>query len=346
MPRSNPLRLVVLALCFAAGCGTARAPGAAQIAPPAPPVPAAADPPPAADGDFVTGPAYTNAPELTARPGTPVGTLTTFAMASEDSKVYPGLRGPYMRNVTVYVPRQYVPGTEAPFIVAQDGRSWTARLQPILDNMIHDGRLPVMVAIMIDNGGGDGKGSERGLEYDTLSDAYARFVETEVLPLVEHETGVRLTRDPDGRATLGGSSGGAAAFTMAWYRPDLYRRVLTYSGTYVNQQSPVDPSTPHGAWEYHEHLIPQSDPKPLRIWMEVGENDNGSKSAEAGLHNWVLANQRMAQVLAAKRYHYRYEFARAARHVDRRVVSQTLPRALQWLWQGYRGASPSAQAAR
>jgi iron(III)-enterobactin esterase len=80
--------------------------------------------------------------------------------------------------------------------------------------------------------------------------------------------------------------------------------------------------------------------------MEVGENDNGSKSPEAGLHNWVLANQRMAQVLATKHYHYRYELARAARHVDRRVVLQTLPGALMWLWQGYRGATPPAQAAR
>jgi enterochelin esterase-like enzyme len=322
--------VLTLALSLAAGCGTPRAPAAGQPTAPAPPL---AVPP--VDGDSVIGPGYANAPELTLRPGTPAGTLTTFAMASEDSKIYPGLRGPYMRNVTVYVPRQYVPGTEAPFIVAQDGRTWTARLQPILDNMIQDGRLPVMVAIMIDNGGGDGKGSERGLEYDTVSDTYARFVETEVLPRVERVAGVKLTHDPDGRATMGGSSGGAAAFTMAWFRPDLYHRVLTYSGTYVNQQSPVDPRSPHGAWEYHEHFIPQTEPKPLRIWMEVGENDNGAKSPEAGLHNWVLANQRMAQVLAAKRYHYRYELARAARHVDRRVVFQTLPSALSWLWQGY-----------
>jgi enterochelin esterase family protein len=335
MPRANPL--LTLAIC-AAGCGTAPAP--AQVAAPAP------TPDLLADGDFVIGPAYANAPEVTPRPGVPVGTLTTFAMGSEDSKLYPGLRGPYMRNVTVYVPRQYVPGTEAPFIVAQDGRSWTARLPPILDNLVHDGRLPPMVAIMLDNGGGDGKGSERGLEYDNLTDTYPRFVETEVLPLVESTTGVKLTRDPDGRATLGGSSGGSAAFTMAWYRPDLYHRVVTYSGTYVNQQSPVDPRTPHGAWEYHEHLIPQSEPKPLRVWMEVGENDNGAKSPEASFHNWVLANQRMAQVLAAKRYHYRYEFARAAKHVDKRVVMQTLPAALLWVWQGYRGPAPPAQAAR
>jgi enterochelin esterase-like enzyme len=329
---------IVFGIFAAAGCGTSHGQAekkpAASVRERSGPAPAAAG----TDGDFIIGPTYTNAAEVTVGPGTPVGTLTTFGMGSEDSKIYPGLRGPYSRNVTVYVPRQYVPGTPAPFIVAQDGKSWTGRLQPVLDNLIHQGRLPVMVAIMVDNGGGDGKGSERGLEYDTVSETYATFVETEVLPRVERVAGVVLTHDPAGRATLGGSSGGAAAFSMAWFRPDLYRRVLTYSGTYVNQQSPPNPSSPHGAWEYHEHLIPQSEPKPLRIWMEVGENDNGSKSPEAGLHNWVLANQRMASVLAAKHYHYRFEFAQAARHVDKRVVLQTLPGALLWLWSDYRAA--------
>jgi enterochelin esterase-like enzyme len=339
MIRSGSLRTAIIGIWAAAGCATS---GAKVAAPTASAggqhaaSTAAVDPHGADDGDFVIGPTYANAPELTVPAGTPTGTLTTFAMGSEDSRTYPGIRGPYMRNVTVYVPRQYVPGTTVPFIVAQDGKGWTARLQPILDNMIHDGRLPVMVAIMIDNGGGDSKGSERGLEYDTVSGTYATFVETEVLPRVEAQARVKLTRDPDGRATMGGSSGGAAAFTMAWFRPDLYRRVLTYSGTYVNQQSPLDPACPHGAWEYHEHLIPQSDAKPLRIWMEVGENDNGFKSPEASFHNWVMANQNMAKVLAAKHYHYRFEFAQAARHVDKRVVFQTLPAALQWLWQGYR----------
>jgi enterochelin esterase family protein len=339
MIRLGPFSGAALGLWFTVGCGTAAGPPSSPGLTPAPAAARAASNrgvgDPNADGDFVIGPSYADAPELTPRPGIPTGTVTTFAMGSEDSKIYPGLRGPYMRNVTVYVPRQYVPGTPAPFIVAQDGRGWTARLQPILDNMIHDGRLPVMVAIMIDNGGGDGKGSERGLEYDTVSETYANFVESEVLPRVERVAGVKLTGDPEGRATLGGSSGGAAAFTMAWFRPDLYHRVLTYSGTYVNQQSPVDPKSPHGAWEYHEHLVPESDPKPLRIWMEVGENDNGAKSPEGGFHNWVLANQRMAKVLAAKHYHYRYEYAQAARHVDRRVVLETLPAALLWLWQGY-----------
>ena len=134
---------------------------------------------------------------------------------------------------------------------------------------------------------------------------------------------------------MGGSSGGAAAFTMGWFRPDLYHRILTYSGTYVDQQSPKNPESPHGAWEYHEHLIAKSEVKPLRIWLEVGENDNGSKKDEASLHNWVMANERMAAALKAKGYHYRYEFAAGAGHVDGKVVKQTLPEALLWLWRGY-----------
>jgi len=122
---------------------------------------------------------------------------------------------------------------------------------------------------------------------------------------------------------------------MAWFRPDLYHRVLSYSGTFVNQQSPLNPESPHGAWEYHEHLIPQSPPKPLRIWMHVGEMDLRYKDDESTLHNWVMANQRMAAALKAKGYHYQFLLARESGHVDGRVVRQTLPQALEWVWRGY-----------
>ena len=133
---------------------------------------------------------------------------------------------------------------------------------------------------------------------------------------------------------MGGSSGAACAFTMAWFHPELYRRVLTYSGTYVNQQSPLNPASPHGAWEYHATLIPNSPAKPMRVWMEVSENDNGTDQDETW-HNWVLANERMAAALKAKGYHYRYVYSQDSRHVDRAVVTQTLPEALEWLWKGY-----------
>jgi len=241
------------------------------------------------------------------------------------------------RAVTVYIPSQYVSGTPAPLLVTHDAMgARNNQLPTILDNLIAAHRLPAMVAVMVASGGGDARGSERGLEYDTVSGKFAEFIEAEVLPKVAQDYQVTFTKNPDGRATMGGSSGGAVAFTMAWFHPELYRRVLTYSGTYTNNQSPENPAFLHGAWEYHEHLIPQSAPKPLRIWMEVGENDNGSTNTAADLHNWVIANERMAGVLKAKGYHYQFVYAAGARHVDGRVVAQTLPQALEWLWQGYK----------
>ena len=302
----------------------------------APPAPLTA----AADGDYVIGPDYANAPELTARADVPHGVVNNFVMNSADSKLYPGISKtvpgvvPYKRKVGVYIPSQYVPGSPAPFIICQDA-STQKELPTILDNMISDHRLPAMVAIFIASGGGDAQGSERGLEYDTVSGKYAEFVETEVLPRIAADYHITFTKDPNGRATMGCSSGGAAAFTMAWFHPEWYHRVLTYSGTYVNQQSPANADSPHGAWEYHEHLIPAADAKPLRVWMEVGENDNRFKDPESTFHNLVLANTRMAAALKAKGYHYQFVLAKGAKHVDQRAVRQTLPEALEWLWKGY-----------
>jgi enterochelin esterase-like enzyme len=298
---------------------------------------ASTDPGNVGDGDYTIGPMFMNAPELAARPGVPMGKMTMFTMDSRASKIFPGLNGPFMRSVYIYVPSQYVGGTPAPFVVIQDGTRWVPRVPAtLLDNLIADHRIPALVAIYIDNGGGDSKGSERGLEYDTVSDRYVNFVETEVLPKVQMMANVTLTSDPNGRAALGGSSGGAAAFSMGWFRPDLYHRILTYSGTYVNQESPTDPMYPHGGWEYPEHLVAMTDPpKPLRVWLEAGSNDNGAGSSAAGMHNWALANQMMAMALAAKHYHYRFEFAQGAVHDDPRVIAQTIPEALTWLWRGY-----------
>src|SRR5579859_3430364 len=123
-----------------------------------------------------------------------------------------------------------------------------------------------------------------------MSGVYAEFIEFEVLPRISRDYNVTFTKDPDGRLAMGISSGGACAMSMAWYHPEWYHRVLTYSGTYVNQQWPYDSNTPHGAWEYHDHLIAENPRKPLRIWLEVGSNDIRSKDPESTYHNWVLAN--------------------------------------------------------
>ena len=313
-------------------------------------------PPADADGNFILGPTHHPAPEMTTN--VPQGMVYSFTMSSADSKIYSGIArqpntfgaadpadpakmvvttshpAPYTRHMAVYVPKQYVPGTVAPFIVGADGTD--RELFTALDNLIASNRVPVMIAISIGNGGGDAQGSERGLEYDTMSGLYAEFVEQEVLPLVEKQANVKLTKDPDARATMGGSSGGSCALIMAWYHPDLYHRVLRYSGTYVNQQWPYHADTPHGAWEFHEHLIPNSPPKPLRIWMEVSDRDLFNPNVmRDGMHDWVAANENMAKVLVAKGYHYQFIFARNAGHTDRSVKQQTLPEALEWLWHDY-----------
>ena len=309
-------------------------------------------------GNFIIGPTHNPAPEMTAQPGEPQGKVDIFTMESTASKIYPGIAreqgtfgtpdpknpakldvttshpAPYTRRIAVYVPQQYVPGTIAPFIVGADGPD--QMLFTALDSLIAQKRVPVMIAISISNGSGDAQGSQRGLEYDTMSGRYAEFVETEVLPLVEKQYNVRLTKDPNARATTGCSSGAAAAMSMAWYRNDLYHRVLSYSGTFVNQQWPHNPQTPGGAWEFHRTLIPNSPVKPIRIWMHVGDRDLLNPNVmRDDMHDWVLANQRMAKVLADKGYKYQFVFARDSGHCDRDVKAQTLPNALEFVWKDY-----------
>ena len=313
---------------------------------------------PNVDGNFIIGPTHPPAPETVAQPSVPQGSVFEFTMNSTDSKLYPGIArdagtfgapdpsdpaklivttshpAPYTRKVAVYVPAQYVPGTAAPFIIGADGPD--RLLFTTLDNLIAAHKVPVMIAISLGNGSGDAQGSERGLEYDTMSGRYAEFVESEVLPRVEHDFHVKLSHDPDARATMGGSSGGSCALIMAWYHPEWYHRVLTFSGTYVNQQWPSNPQTPGGAWDFHANLIPSTPAKPIRLWMEVGDRDNLNPNAmRDNMHDWVLANENMARVLAAKGYHYQFIFARNAGHTDRAVKQQTLPEALEYLWQDY-----------
>ena len=326
-------------------------------------MPTPAAPSSSSSNDVVIGPDYAPASEMAETPAAPKGVLREFVMESAQSAIYPGIRrldndvtarrdafgnrlaaehhlqsepAPYSRTVRVYIPQQYDPATAAPFMVVQDGVFYAEALPRALDALIAAGRLAPTIALLVDSGGGDAQGSQRGLEYDAVSGRYSDFIETEVLPRAIRETGVALTDDPDGRATMGVSSGAACAFTMAWFYPERYRRVLSYSGTFVNQQSPPDPQTPRGAWEYHATLIPRTARKPLRIWLEVGENDLHTDDPEETWHNWPLANRRMAEALAAKGYDYRFTWSLGGRHADRRVLSHTLPGALAWLWQGYR----------
>lgn len=310
------------------------------------------------NGDFVIGPDYHVDPDLTDR-GNPKGKYFTFTMPLAKSKIFDGKDTTLdpkkevrtERKIFVYVPAAYEDGTKAPILVTLDGPSRLNLVRNALDNLTISKdpkrKLPAFIAIGIENGGNDGKGSERGLEYDTMSDRHARFINDEVLPAVLNNAEIKaaypniaFTEDPWGKGIMGCSSGGAAALTAGWFRPDLFRRLITYSGTFVDQQdddAPQEKDYPLGAWEYHSSmkLIENSEKKPLRIFTHVAENDNRASDPEETYHNWVMANNRTAAALKAKGYDYRYIFSKATRHCDKKVFEQTLGDTLVWMWDGY-----------
>jgi enterochelin esterase-like enzyme len=318
------------------------------------------NPPLDAYDNFVIGPKYVPAPERKAVKGVPEGTLHQFVIDSKETKLLnPGIarkvfgkvdpKNPktllvdthtidYKRPITVYVPASYKEGTEAPFMVGHDGPKGkpNPELLRIFDNLIAQKRIPPVVLILVANGGGDAQGHQRGKEYDTMSGVFAEYIETEVLPRVEKNCKVKLTKDPNGRAVMGNSSGGSAALIMAWFRPDLYRRVLTTSGTFVNQQWPFDPKYPDGAWGFHKTLIPESEKKPIRLFISVGDADLLNPNVmRDNMHDWVEANHQMAKVLKAKGYEYQYLFCRGAGHSINNAQQQFLPHAIEWVWKGY-----------
>lgn len=315
-------------------------------------------PKPLENGDVVIGPQYRVDPDLTDR-GNPKGKQFEFSMKLADSKIFKGddstldPKKPVRveRKIFVYIPAAYRDGTKAPILVTLDGPSQLNLVRHALDNLTvskdTNRKLPPFIVIAVENGGNDGKGSERGLEYDTMSDRFARFINDEVLPAVLNHSPIKaayphlaLTSDPWGKAVMGCSSGGAAALSMGWFRPDLFRRLITYSGTFVDQQdddAPEEKQFPLGAWEYHSSmkLIETSEKKPLRIFTHVSENDIRAKDPESTYHNWVMANERTAAALKAKGYDYRYVFSKASRHCDAHVFEHTLADTLVWMWQGY-----------
>jgi enterochelin esterase-like enzyme len=313
------------------------------------------------DGEFTVGPEYTTDKDLTDL-GNPKGKYFEFTMKLADSKIFRGddktlepekkaVRTE--RKIFVYVPAAYKDGTAAPFLIIHDGPGQMKSVRNALDNLTiskdANRKLPAFIAIAVENGGNDGKNSERGLEYDTMSDRLARFINDEVLPAVLANADVKaaypklaFTKNPWGHAVIGCSSGGAAALTMGWFRPDLFRRIIAYSGTFVDQQdddAAEEAQYPLGAWEYHSgmKLIEKSEKKPLRIFTHCSENDLRNKDAEDTHHNWVMAGQRTSAALTAKGYHHRFVFSKATGHCDGKVFNQTLADTLVWVWRGYHG---------
>jgi enterochelin esterase-like enzyme len=269
---------------------------------------------PVADGKQVINGPYNPPAEATRKPGVPQAVLDHFVY--DTSTVFPNTS----RNVDIFIPAQYAPGTPVPFMVIQDGdeQLQSFHTDVVMENLIFQKRLPVMAAIFVNR---PDNGPIRSLEYDCLGDDYSRFILTEILPLAKsRHPDLDLTADPDGRGSLGKSSGGPAAFTLGWRHPESFRRILTLNGSFVN----LCKSGP-GAGTY-PNLVSTTDPaKPLRVYLFSGTGD---------LAGFAAGNQAMADALAAKGYAWRYVFGNGVTHANNFAASM-MTEALLWTWAGY-----------
>jgi enterochelin esterase-like enzyme len=233
------------------------------------------------DGDRIIGPTFTQDPLVTRQAGVPASRSFKFTMALAQSKYYTGAgqqNAVTNRSISVSVPMQYDPTKPAALLVTQDAQE-SGYLPAVIDNLIAMKQVPVIVSMYIANGGGDSVGNERGLEYDTVSGLYAEFVIKEVVPeaIAQAKTqlsiDLKITDNPNGHATLGGSSGGAAAFSMIWWHPDLFRLMIGFSPTLVSQVPKSSPF-PNGCWVYHD-LDPYDPTAPNGLVMHNCEAAGG-----------------------------------------------------------------------
>lgn len=269
---------------------------------------------------FALAEEYTLGADSQRQPNVPQGKVTKYTWKST---VFPGT----VRDYWVYVPTQLKADTPAPVIVFQDGGSFvneqgSYRAPVVLDNLIHRGEMPPTVGIFINPGVVPALAEtqqgryNRSFEYDAVSDRYARFLIDEILPAVGKE--VSLSTKPDDRAIVGSSSGAIAAFTAAWYRPDAFRRVLSFIGSYTNIR---------GGHAYSS-LIRKTEPKPLRVFLQDGRNDLNIYSG-----SWWMGNQDMAAALTYAGYDTKFVPGDGAH--DGKHGGSLLPEALRWLWRGY-----------
>ncbi len=260
---------------------------------------------------------YETHPDSRGRDGVPKGALTQ--MPPWQSRVFGGTT----RDWWVYVPAQYRPERPAAVMVFQDGASYREYVPVVFDNLIARGDMPVTVGIFIQPGLFEGGRSNRSVEYDTLSDQYARFLLEEILPEVEKTT--RLRRDAAGRAIAGASSGGICAFTVAWERPAEFGKVLSWIGSFTNIASG---STLREGGHNYEAMIRKTPRKPLRVFLQGGANDLDNAHG-----NWPLANLTLAKSLAYAKYDYRFEYGQGFHsHRHGRAI---LPDSLRWLWRDH-----------
>jgi enterochelin esterase-like enzyme len=260
--------------------------------------------------DFATPVRYAYGPYSYPQPGVPRGTITAHEWS--ESRVFPGTD----RRYWVYVPAQYTASEPASLMVFQDGRTYLdpegeIRASVVFDNLIHRGEMPVTIGVFVD----PGEPENRNAEYDAFSDAYATFLLTEILPNVQDRYAV--TDDPEQWAIGGGSSGGSCAFTVAWMRPDRFRRVLSFLGSFAQIR---------GGNPYPE-LIQNTPKKPLRTFLQAATRDLNWDAAE---FNWFSANLRVAAALAERGYDLRLVLGDGGH--DPNHGGAILPDALRWLW--------------
>ncbi|MEX2263400.1 MAG: SMP-30/gluconolactonase/LRE family protein [Bryobacteraceae bacterium] len=260
---------------------------------------------------------YTLGPDSQRQPNVPKGTVTQHSWTS---KVFPGT----VRDYWVYVPAQYKADTPASVMIFQDGgglvnESGAWRTPVVFDNLIHKREMPPTIGIFINPGVLPALSENqmarynRSFEYDALGDRYARFLIEEILPEVGKS--YNLSSDPNDRAIAGSSSGGICAFTAAWNRPDAFRRVLSFIGSYTNLRG----------GQIYPTLIRKTEPRPLRVFLQDGRNDS---NIYAG--SWFIANQDMASALEYAGYDTKFVVGTEAH--NSRHGSSILPDALRWLW--------------
>lgn len=262
--------------------------------------------------------------------------LKSFTMNAKDSKVFPlgnNTKAPNInqsptRKVQVYIPEGIDKAKEYPFMIGLDANNnWVEPLASFAAKLMADKKIPMMIVIFVDNGGGDSRGNQRGLEYDKVPSDNPKFLITEVLPAVEAQFGIKLSKNGEGGGVFGGSSSGAAAFTACWQNPDRFQKVLGYSSTFTTQGG--DDGSDHGAWAYQESLIAAAPTKPCRISLEVSSNDNNY------FKSTTEANKLTFAALKAKNYHVRLNIAPNASHVDGGVMKASMGDNLVWLWRDY-----------
>ena len=269
---------------------------------------------------------YTLGPDSQIHPGVPRGKVTKYSWNT--SKLYPGST----RDYWVYVPAQYDGSKPACVMVFQDGSGFIGdtgawRVPAVFDNLIQQGAMPVTIGIFINPGvmpaesPGQQPRYNRSYEYDALGDRYPRFLLEEILPEVAKE--YKLSADPNDRAVAGSSSGGIAAFTAAWERPDAFHRVMSFVGSFTNLRG----------GDVYANLIRKMEPKPLRVFLQDGSND---QSIYGG--SWFLANQSLAMSLDYAGYEVKFEVGTEGH--NSRHGGAILPDALRWLWHDYPNPIP------